>query len=621
MTDSTETERSGPYGRACLNCAKAKTKCNFGSDQRICERCGRLKKGCVTAPVKRRQKPRVTAERLEQRLDGLVSLLRTISPNNPAVENALNSFTVRPSDKHASDLHSTAVNNSARDSDEVAPTDSGAAHLPPTPASSATPTYPYTLPEGAEPTIEEAEICFHSFCTKNLPHFPFIQFQDGMTARQLRQERPFFWLCIMTMSSTVIRRQITLGKTIREIAARELVVEGKRNLDLLLGLVCFVGWGQYQVRTAPFMTLFSNFIVTLVIDLQLHQPTSDEAHTLGLEHEFRHQETMEVPLTRNMEHRRLVIACYYLTSTLSTFHKKLEGVVWCPYLDKCLSKLEERKDPSDELLINQVRLQQVVRKTVESYINLIRDGTPDQPGSSTLIMLYIQTLKSQLAEVKKKIPSHLNENRVLNLQIYGAEVMIHEFAIYLPNSTEASSIDSSLSRIESLHCCLNAIKAWFDILLNCPASYFIGLSLPVWKQFGGVFFPLYRLTVLKDPAWDTDMVRRVCAPGRILDVLGQSLKESEAEAAWERTSSDSESIFTCSEKVMKMFKAWVDRKPGFNAPITITSNSIDDFQEKQQQPMSETDQMASMSAFMPMEMEDIWSQDYMGLWDMYPNSF
>lgn len=88
----------------------------------------------------------------------------------------------------------------------------------------------------------------------------------------------------------------------------------------------------------------------------------------------------------------------------------MEGVVWCPYLDKCLSKLEERKDPSDDLLINQARLQNVVRKTAESYINLIRDGTPDQPGSSTLIMLYIQTLKSQLAEVKKKIPSHLNEN-------------------------------------------------------------------------------------------------------------------------------------------------------------------------------------------------------------------
>lgn len=63
------------------------------------------------------------------------------------------------------------------------------------------------------------------------------------------------------------------------------------------------------------MTLFSNLIVALVVDLQLHQPTSEESHNSGLEQEFRHNEMMEVPLTRNMEHRRLVLACYYLTST------------------------------------------------------------------------------------------------------------------------------------------------------------------------------------------------------------------------------------------------------------------------------------------------------------------
>ncbi|KAI9650910.1 hypothetical protein NHQ30_000945 [Ciborinia camelliae] len=624
MTDSTETERSGPYGRACLNCARAKTKCNFGSagDYRICERCGRLKKSCVPAPVKRRQKPRVTTERLEQRLDGLVSLLRTISPNNPEVENALNSFTTKTTDSHPPPFspHNITI-SSIQNSDEAASAsvDPSASQFPPTPASSTFPTYPYTLPEGAEPTTEEAERYFQSFCTRNLPHFPFIQFGNGMTARQLRQERPFFWLCIMTMSSTVVHRQIILGKVIREIAARELVVEGKRNLDLLLGLVCFLGWGQYQIRTAPFMTLFTHLIITLVIDLELHKPTIEESsHIWGAEHEPRHHEMMEVPVNRTMEHRRLVIACYYLTSTLSTSHKRLESVVWCPYLDQCLSKIEERNQSSDDLLLTQVRLQRVASKIAEAYIQVIRDGAPDQPGNSTLIMLYIQTLKSQLAEVKNKIPSHLSDNRALNLQIFSAEVMIYELAIYLPNSSESTSLDSSLCRIESLHHCLNSIKSWFDILLNSPASYFIGLALPAWKQFGGVFFPLYRLTVLKDSAWDTDMVRSTCSPGRILDLLGQRLKEAEVEAAWEKDGSNSENIFTCSEKVMKMMKAWVDRLPGFNAPHTDISNPpINTLQNKQ--PMPEIDQMASMSAFLPMEMEDIWSQDFMGLWDMYPN--
>ncbi|EDN92232.1 hypothetical protein SS1G_08095 [Sclerotinia sclerotiorum 1980 UF-70] len=156
------------------------------------------------------------------------------------------------------------------------------------------------------------------------------------------------------------------------------------------------------------MTLFSNLIITLVLDLELHKPTTEEAsHILGVEHETRHQETMDVPVNRTMEHRRLVIACYYLTSALSTFHKKLESVVWCPYLDKCLSTIAESKDPSDQLLVCQVRLQNVVRRTTEAYIHLIRDGTPSKPGVSNLIMLYIQTLRSQLAEVKNKIPSQL----------------------------------------------------------------------------------------------------------------------------------------------------------------------------------------------------------------------
>lgn len=192
--------------------------------------------------MKRRQKPRVTAERLEQRLDGLVSLLRTISPNNPAIENALNSFTIQTTSNQSSGSQLPVVNPFTSSPDGAASTESSVTQFPPTPTSNTAPTYPYTLPEGAEPSIEEAERYFQSFCTTNLPHFPFIQFRDGFTAYQLRQERPFFWLCIMTVSSKVVRRQITLGKIVREVAARELVVEGKRNLDLLLGLVCFVGW-------------------------------------------------------------------------------------------------------------------------------------------------------------------------------------------------------------------------------------------------------------------------------------------------------------------------------------------------------------------------------------------
>lgn len=63
-----------------------------------------------------------------------------------------------------------------------------------------------------------------------------------MTSKRLRKERPFLWLCVMAVSSTDVARQNALGRAVREIAAREIMVEGERRIDLLLGLLCFIGW-------------------------------------------------------------------------------------------------------------------------------------------------------------------------------------------------------------------------------------------------------------------------------------------------------------------------------------------------------------------------------------------
>lgn len=61
--------------------------------------------------------------------------------------------------------------------------------------------------------------------------------------------------------------------------------------------------------------MFSHMIIALVLDLELHKPTIEELpHIWGVEHENRHSDMMEVPGNRTMEHRRLALACYHLTS-------------------------------------------------------------------------------------------------------------------------------------------------------------------------------------------------------------------------------------------------------------------------------------------------------------------
>ena len=102
--------------------------------------------------------------------------------------------------------------------------------------------FPYTLPHGAEPSLEEAEQYFQIFRTNHLSFLPLLHLGKEMTSRKLRHERPFLWLCIMANSSTSMAQLDALGQTVREIAARQIIMEGERSMDLLLGLLCFIGW-------------------------------------------------------------------------------------------------------------------------------------------------------------------------------------------------------------------------------------------------------------------------------------------------------------------------------------------------------------------------------------------
>ena len=92
------------------------------------------------------------------------------------------------------------------------------------------------------PTPEEAELNLHRFRTQFVPHFPFVIIPESMTADQLHHERPILWLSIMTVASVNTTQQIALSKHMREIFGKEVYVEGTRNMDLLLGILVYTAW-------------------------------------------------------------------------------------------------------------------------------------------------------------------------------------------------------------------------------------------------------------------------------------------------------------------------------------------------------------------------------------------
>ncbi|KAK9319612.1 hypothetical protein V1517DRAFT_310580 [Lipomyces orientalis] len=598
--NTTSPGRPAPYGRACLNCSRAKCKCILRNDGECCERCHRLNKECKPSPTVRKRKSRVIfsqTARLEQKLDGLVSLLKSTARSNPASENVTSGWNLT----NANAPTPTSNVSSDRSTDPV----SACLSLTPlTPASSATSRFPYALPRDVEPTAEEAEYYFEMFRKQKLKYFAFTYFPEDITAQQLRQERPFLWLCIMAISSTVVSKQLGLGRAIREIAGREILVEGERHLDLIMGLLCFVGWGQYQVYGGPLLTVFSHLCISLTLDMELHKPAPKESRAAACAIHTK----IQVPETRTMEHRRLALACYLLSSITATFHHKAECLSWSRYLSQCLQMLEDVKEfPSDEFFVYQIRLQRIIEKTTPVVIQ-IQDMEPEE--SNRLIGLYVRALRSQLAEVTSKIPSHLAGNLILQLQALSTEVAISEIPLHRTPAAPIAS-ESAFQIIECLYSCLQAIKSWFDIFLKFDPSEYLGISMSVWKQLGGKVFLLYRLMALDDPAWDRDLVRRTANLSQILDQITTNLQHVAATAGWKHQLPGQEDVFLQSTKVIGMLKAWAESIPDAN------SGASNDQMQVLEDQQSGPEQLLASAIFPSFDQNDLWSKDILGLWDIY----
>ncbi|KAK6956736.1 hypothetical protein Daesc_002016 [Daldinia eschscholtzii] len=227
-----------PYGHACVSCAQSKCKCIIRPVGGPCER------ECRPGESVRRRnhkRPAVAktkkTERLEEKLDGLISLIKTgtsdgsaiasprpsasmvISPPNGDVQTELNGHIYNQIDRGslstASGINTHNISSHITDSDHMT---------------------------SYEPSLADAEEYLSNFKTYKLKYFPFVNITSNMTANQLRQERPFLWLCIMAIGSKSTLQQQILGRKIRETVAQEMVIKSTKNIDLLLGLLAFIGW-------------------------------------------------------------------------------------------------------------------------------------------------------------------------------------------------------------------------------------------------------------------------------------------------------------------------------------------------------------------------------------------
>ncbi|KAK0702285.1 hypothetical protein B0H67DRAFT_614228 [Lasiosphaeris hirsuta] len=124
---------------------------------------------------------------------------------------------------------------------------------------------------------DDVEQCFGTFCNRMLRHFPFMHLPVNLD--WVRAERPFLLVCICAASSKSTQTRLGLGRRIKQTVAERLLLhrEGLVNIDLLLGLLTFLAWGQdYLLNDAPSsLSRLAQLSMMVVFELQLNRPTHE----------------------------------------------------------------------------------------------------------------------------------------------------------------------------------------------------------------------------------------------------------------------------------------------------------------------------------------------------------
>jgi hypothetical protein len=97
----------------------------------------------------------------------------------------------------------------------------------------------------------ECEEYLRTYQSIMFPFFPAVVIPQSMSVKDLRRQRPFLWLVIRSICNNSSIRQKALRVEIRETLGKNILLEANKSLDLLLGIVVFVGWGHHFLWQGP----------------------------------------------------------------------------------------------------------------------------------------------------------------------------------------------------------------------------------------------------------------------------------------------------------------------------------------------------------------------------------
>jgi hypothetical protein len=93
--------------------------------------------------------------------------------------------------------------------------------------------------------------------------FPCVHIPSEVNSEQLREEKPFTWFTIMMVTCQTSSLQFGMGALWQKIISQKIVIEHEKSIDLLQGMIVFLGW-SVSPSGGPTMSLLWFFLSALL---------------------------------------------------------------------------------------------------------------------------------------------------------------------------------------------------------------------------------------------------------------------------------------------------------------------------------------------------------------------
>ncbi|KAA8645767.1 uncharacterized protein ATNIH1004_007186 [Aspergillus tanneri] len=296
----------------------AKLACNVtGQSAGVCFR---LKKKCQPSDsVRRRDTQRAEdfdtrIAQLEGKMETLLAAMQSVvsSPGSSVeIPQILNEENIPPS---MSTSKSILVNTTSTNlSFSEGPFPTAPPHI-----NSFSPSHHHSL-NSSDISLSEAEECLNFFRSRMLPCFPFINLGPDITAWHLRQDRPFLFQAIVTVTTFSTQKKLAQAEELKRLLFTSALLNVQSNIDLLLGLLTYLAWSTDAfLGRADLVSRLMMLAISLVYDMRLFNRSPPDVEIMMIITQGRadenDQNTSKETAKGFMEKQRAVLACFILSS-------------------------------------------------------------------------------------------------------------------------------------------------------------------------------------------------------------------------------------------------------------------------------------------------------------------